>query len=105
MVLAQCYWIAKDLPNAKLKYKAALAKQPDDLATLRGVAEFDEATGEGEELEKLLRKVLKLDPKASWASKSLALRISAGLDPSTWAEAWAWSLQARPARAIPPMNG
>ena len=89
LLLGQCYWLANDLPSATRLYKAALDKQPKDPATLRGAAEFDEGTNQLDELESILKTALKVDPKATWASRTLALRISARLDPSTWAEAWA----------------
>ncbi len=89
LLLAQCHWLANDLPEAARLHKEALAKRPDDLTTLRGVAEFDEATGKIGDLEKILRKALQVDPKATWAARALALRISSKLDPSAWAEAWA----------------
>ncbi len=89
LLIAQCHWLANDKPNLERLFYEALTKQPNDPVTLRAVAEFDEATGRIEHEETVLRTVLKINPKESWAARALALLISARGDSSTWDEAWA----------------
>ena len=86
---AQCYWLAKDIPNAKAAFKKATDLKPNDLVTLRGLVEFYENTDQLGLIDPILRKVLKIDPSTSWAARALAMRISGRLEPSSWAEAWA----------------
>ncbi len=89
LFLAQCYWIGKELPNAKEAYKEAVKAKPDDLITLRSLVEFYEQTNQADLMEPVLRKILKLDPSATWAARILAMKLSARPDPATWPEAWA----------------
>jgi tetratricopeptide (TPR) repeat protein len=88
LFLAQCYWFGKDIPSANREYQKALDLRPDDLVALRSLVEFREATNQGDQVEPILRKIRKLDPKSSWAARILALRLSARPDPDAWAEAW-----------------
>jgi tetratricopeptide (TPR) repeat protein len=89
LFLAQCYWVGKDLPNAKDAFKKAVDAKPDDLATLRFLVKFYEETDQDGLVEPVLRHVLKLDPLNSWAARALALRLTTRPDPTAWGEAWA----------------
>lgn len=88
LLLARARWLAGDVPAATKLYDAAVAQRGDDLTTLREAVEFDEANGRAREAEARLRKALSLDPKATWASRTLALVLSARVDRPTWEEAW-----------------
>ncbi len=87
-LLARCRWIVGDLDAAAKLYREALAAHPDDLATIRDALEFDEATGRSVDADAALRRARKADPSATWAARSLAIRLSARPDPAAWAEAW-----------------
>ena len=89
LFLAQCYWIGNDPPNAKDAFKKAGDLRPDDMVTLRSLVQFYEKTSQSDLMEPVLRKALKLDPSATWAARSLALRLTERSDPATWTEAWA----------------
>jgi tetratricopeptide (TPR) repeat protein len=88
LFLAQCYLIGKDLPNAKLSFDKAVELRPDDVITLRALVDFYEGTNRGELADPVLRKVLKVDPTASWAARQLALRLTTRTDTVAWQEAW-----------------
>ncbi len=85
---ANCRWLAGDTAAATRLYAAAVARRPDDLTTIREAAEFDEAIGRTGDFEAVLRRALKVDPSATWASRSLAFRLAARRDSASWAEAW-----------------
>ena len=102
LFLAQCYWIGNDLPNAKTAYQKAVALKPDDMVTLRSQVEFYQSTNQGDLIEPVLRKILKLDPAASWAARLLADRLSARSDPGAWPEAWALVAPGSPASGDTP---
>lgn len=89
LFLAKCYWVGKDIPKAKEEFSKVVAQFPDDLVTLRTLVEFYEKTDQGSLVEPVLRKVLKLDPSATWAARTLAIKITDRTDPITWPEAWA----------------
>ncbi len=46
LLLAQCYWVGRDLPHAKEFFKKAIERWPDDLTTLRSLAQFYERTNQ-----------------------------------------------------------
>ena len=89
LLLARCLWTTNDIPAATKKYEEALAQNGDDLTTFRDVAEFDEANQRSDEAEKVLRRAIKLDPKATWASRALALILTSHPEKANWEEAWA----------------
>ena len=88
LLLARCRWVANDIPGAIKEYDAALAQNGNDLTTLRDVAEFDEANNRSEQVEQVLQRAIKIDPKASWASRALALIMTAHPEKSDWQSAW-----------------
>ena len=88
LLVARCRWIANDVPGATKLYDAAVAKNGDDLTTLRDAVEFDQANNRLKEAETRLRRALALDPTATWAGRALALILSGRPDKSGWDEAW-----------------
>ena len=102
LFLAQCYWLGKDLANAKTAYQKATDLRPTDLVTLRSLVEFYVTTNQYDPVDPVLRKVLKVDPTASWAARFLADRLSAKSDPATWAEAWSLVAPGSPASGETP---
>ena len=88
LLVARLRWQAKDIPAAIKLFEAAVAQNPSDLEVLRAAVEFDDANGRAQEAEAKLRRALKLDPKATWAGRTLALLLSNGADPAAWQEAW-----------------
>ena len=89
LFLAQCYWLAKDIPRAEAAFKKAVETKPADVVTLRGLVEYYEGINQPEKVEAVLRKVLSIDSTTGWAARALAMKISGHLDPATWPEAWA----------------
>ena len=88
LFLAQCYWIGKEFDQAKAAFKKAVEVKPKDLITLRSLVEYYEDTNQSAQAEPVLREVLKNDPSTAWASRALALKLSAKQDPTSWQEAW-----------------
>ena len=84
-VHAQAYWLAGDTEHAAQAFERALQTWPNDPAVARKAADFHEATGKPDQAEAILRATLKADPNASWASRKLALILSARVGN---AEAW-----------------
>jgi tetratricopeptide (TPR) repeat protein len=89
LFIAKCYWVGKDLQKAQEAFNKTLALHPDDLSTIKSLVEFYENTNQGDAMEPLLRKALKLDPSAVWAARLLAISLSIRPDPAIWPEAWA----------------
>jgi len=89
LFLALCYWFGQDIPKASEAFARAVEKQPNDVTTLRTLVEFYEKNNQQNLVDPVLRKVLKIDPSTAWATRMLALSLSARLDPATWPEAWA----------------
>ena len=88
LFLAQCYWIGKELVQAKAAFQKAVEVKPKDLVTLRSLIEYYEDTNQSALAEPVLREVLKNAPSTAWASRALALKLSARQDPTSWQEAW-----------------
>ena len=88
LVVARCRWNINDIPAATKLYDAAVAQNGDDMTTLRDSTEFDTTFGRTKEAEAKLRRALKIDPKATWASRTLAMLVSAKPDRTGWREAW-----------------
>ncbi|MFZ5828450.1 MAG: tetratricopeptide repeat protein [Planctomycetota bacterium] len=83
LVLAQAYQAIDRKEEARKQYEQALAQKPDDLPTLRAAAEFYWRNGEREAAEKLGRRVLDGQVKATpddvnWSRRLLAMLLSAG---------------------------
>ena len=89
LLLARCLWSINDIPAAIKKYDEAVAQNGNDLTTLRDAAEFNEANQRVDEAEQVLRRAIKIDPKSTWASRALALNLTARPDNARWEEAWA----------------
>ncbi len=88
LLVARCRWLAGDIAGATKLFDAAIAQNGDDLTTLRDAIEFDDGNGRPKEAEAKLRRAIKLDPKATWASRTLALVLTSRPDRSGWQEAW-----------------
>ncbi len=88
LLVARCRWISNDIPGATKLFDAAVAQNGDDLATLRDSIEFDSAVGRNKEAEVKLRKAIKIEPKATWISRTLAMIVSNKPDRASWQEAW-----------------
>ena len=86
---AQAYKIAGDLKRAGDLFQESLKKWPDDPNVARGAADFyADVTGNLDKAEEILRKALKADPTAGWASRKLALILSnKPKDAKAWEEA------------------
>ncbi|MFL5244733.1 MAG: tetratricopeptide repeat protein [Gemmataceae bacterium] len=83
--LSLCYEAVGKLNEAQTNYEAALAKQPDEVAILRTVANFYLRTERLPEAERLIRRVLDNQIKSSaadmaWAKSGLALVMVARKD-------------------------
>ena len=102
LFLAQCYWLGKDIPDAKTAFQKALELRPSDLVTLRSHVEFLVDSNQLDLLEPALRKVLKVDPTVAWAARMLADRLTAESDLATWAEAWSLVAPGSPASGDTP---
>ncbi len=89
LLRARCRWIVGDIAGAAKLYDDAVAAHRDDINTLRAAVIFDEAKLRFAEAEAALVQALKLDPKATWAARTLAIRLSTRPDQRSWAEAWA----------------
>ena len=89
LLLAKAYSQAGDKAAAIKLYDAALAQNGNDLAALREAIEFDDGNNRPKEAEAKLRKAIAIEPKTSWASRTLALILSNRPDRATWDEAWA----------------
>ncbi len=88
LLIARSRWIAGDVAGATKLFDMAIAQNGDDLTTLRDAIEFDDATGRTKEAEVKLRRVLKIEAKTTWASRTLALILTGRPDRSAWQEAW-----------------
>ncbi len=88
LLIARCRWIGGDVAGAAKLFDAAVAQNGGDMATLRDSIEFDSAIGRNKEAEVKLRKALKVDPKATWVSRTLAITVSSKPDRASWQEAW-----------------
>ena len=88
LLTARLRWVVGDIPGAAKLYELAVARNGNDLPTLRDAVEFDEANARPKEAEVKLRRALAVDPKAAWAVRLLALILSNRPDRSSWAEAW-----------------
>jgi tetratricopeptide (TPR) repeat protein len=107
LALAQCHELVRDEKEARACYQAALAVQPDDVATLRSAADFFLRTGPPDEAVPLLRKLGESSVEASaaeaaWARRHLALILAAAGDLARFTEALALldqNLQAEPRSA------
>ncbi len=70
-------------------FEAALKAWPDDPRVTRAVSEYYASTGRSQKAEQTLRDVVKRDPSQRWASRGLALILSARLgDRASWQAAW-----------------
>jgi tetratricopeptide (TPR) repeat protein len=93
LTLAQCWESLGQEKEATLHYKAALAAQPEDVAVVRAVANFDLANGRVKEAEELLRQILdgKVQKASAgdrdWARHGLALVLASGTDYERFREA------------------
>jgi tetratricopeptide (TPR) repeat protein len=88
LFLAECYWNGNDIPNATSQFQKAVDAMPDDLLTLQTLILFRDSTNQRDQIDSVFRKILKLDPKNTWASRGLAMRLTNRADPVSWAEAW-----------------
>ena len=88
LLIARGRWISGDVAGATKLFDMAIAQNGDDLTTLRDAIEFDDANGRTKEAEVKLRRALKVDPKATWASRTLAMILTGRPDRSAWQEAW-----------------
>jgi tetratricopeptide (TPR) repeat protein len=86
---AQCCRKIGDLGHALEYYETALEKWPNDVLVARSAADFFEATGRADRAEATIRGVLKHDVNQQWATRALALLLSARgrQNPSAWEEA------------------
>ncbi|GEM_PF-2868542 len=90
--LAECYEGAGRLDRAEQSYNEALAKRPDDGATLLRVAAFDLRLNRGAAAETVLRRLLKSGREVSsadraWAQRELAMALASNGDDSKVEEA------------------
>jgi tetratricopeptide (TPR) repeat protein len=90
--LAECYEAAGRLDQAEQSYTEALAKRPDDAATLVRVAAFDLRLNRAAAAETLLRRLLDSGRDASaadraWARRELAMILAASGDGAKYDEA------------------
>ncbi len=80
LVLAECYRLLGQTNRAEQSYQSALAKEPDNLALLRLIAEFYVRTGRTDAAKKSLEQLMKVaqrDPQANeetlfWGRRLLA---------------------------------
>ena len=84
---ARCRWVVGDVDRAAKLYAAAQAARPDDPAVNRAAIAFYGATGRFAEAEPALRRVLKADPAAAWATQTLARCLASRGDLAGWTEA------------------
>ena len=78
--LARCYAELGEMDRARAEFRAALAKKPDDIPTLRGAATCALSAGKIGEAETYLTKVIdlkKAPDDADWARRLLATVLAA----------------------------
>ncbi len=79
--LARCYAELGEMDQARAQFRAALARKPDDIPTIRGAATFALAAGKLGEAEADLLKIIDLKDKApddaAWARRLLATVLAA----------------------------
>lgn len=71
--LGWCYLDRKDFAQAKGVFKKAIARAPSSIETLIGLWHCSQHEGVYEEMEKISRRVLELDPRSDWAYFALGL--------------------------------
>jgi tetratricopeptide (TPR) repeat protein len=81
--LAPCHEALGHVERAKELYRAALAAKPEDLATLRAVADFYVRTGQFRDAQTILRRLAdtyksEAPEIAAWAQQSLAVVLAIG---------------------------
>ena len=82
LALAQCYVELGDLDQARVQFRAVLAREPDDAPALLADASFALATGAVDQAEADLKKIIDLQIKmpddAVWARCLLAIVLAPG---------------------------
>ncbi len=82
--LARCYAELGEMDQARAQFRAALARKPDDIPTIRGAATFALASGKLGEAEADLLKIIDLKDQApddaAWARRLLATVLAAAGD-------------------------
>jgi tetratricopeptide (TPR) repeat protein len=81
LALAQCYEAVHANARAQALYQQALAGQPDDASALQALAGFFVRTGQYQEAQPYLRKMIadcqsKVPQAAAWARRTLALLLT-----------------------------
>ena len=88
-LFAQAYRIAGDPKLAAEQYREALKKWPKDPEIGPIAANFFLSQGSVGDAEAVLQSVLKVDQKASWAARQLAMILSdRPRDAAAWKKAW-----------------
>jgi tetratricopeptide (TPR) repeat protein len=92
LALAQCHEALNDQAGARDAYRRALAARPDDVAVVRGAANYFLTAGELQEAEPLLKKILGGAVRGTtgdrdWARHGLALVLASGTDYERFREA------------------
>ncbi len=89
LIWAQAWRIAGERDRADKAFEAALSLWPDDPRVGRAAAEYYETTGRRLRAEAVLRKAIERDVSQRWASRGLAMILSARSgDIAAWRKAW-----------------
>jgi predicted Zn-dependent protease len=89
LVFAQAWRVAGNRERADQLFESGLKRWPDDPRVGRAAAEYYAATLRPDKAEIVLREALRRDETQRWATRGLALVLSAPSDdPTTWRKAW-----------------
>jgi len=87
LIVVRCLWAIGDREAAGKVCDQELARESNDLETLRVASEIDESNGRIDRAERLLVTARVIDPNVAWARRRLALILSSRTNYSRWNEA------------------